>query len=138
MHMWEKNHTKTCECVSERNTVTMDECFWINAPQWCAWEKQNKKTTTTKTLLPSVNTLIAQGIFCGAKYTHHTLSPIVKHLITTANKYPGKKSFIDKNMTNPTGIKLCISHQMATSWGPPPKSYCPDKSNYKNCLQQLN
>ena len=23
----EKNHTKTCECVSERNTVTMDECF---------------------------------------------------------------------------------------------------------------
>ena len=23
----EKNHTKTCECVSERNIVTMDECF---------------------------------------------------------------------------------------------------------------
>ena len=22
-----KNPTKTCECVSERNTVTMDECF---------------------------------------------------------------------------------------------------------------
>ena len=21
------NHTKTCECVSERNIVTMDECF---------------------------------------------------------------------------------------------------------------
>ena len=20
-----------CECVGERNTVTMDECFWINA-----------------------------------------------------------------------------------------------------------
>ena len=28
-----KNHTKTCECVSERNIVTMDECFRINAPQ---------------------------------------------------------------------------------------------------------
>ena len=23
----EKNHAKTCECVSERNIVTMDECF---------------------------------------------------------------------------------------------------------------
>ena len=23
------------------------------------------------TLLPSVNTLIARGMFCGAKYTHH-------------------------------------------------------------------
>ena len=39
---------------------------------------------------PSVNTLIA-------RYTHHTFSPIIKHLITTtANKHPGKKSFIDK------------------------------------------
>ena len=25
------------------------------------------------TLLPSVNTLIARGMFCGAKYTHQTL-----------------------------------------------------------------
>ena len=39
------------------------------------------------TLLPSVNTLIAWGMFCGAKYTHHTFTPIIKHLITTtANK----------------------------------------------------
>ena len=28
------------------------------------------------TLLPSVNTLIARGMFCGAKYTHHTFTPI--------------------------------------------------------------
>ena len=48
------------------------------------------------TLLPSVNTLIAREMFCGAKYTHHTFTPIIKHLITpTANKHPGKKSFID-------------------------------------------
>ena len=41
-----------------------------------------------KTLLPSVNTLIARGMFCGAKYTHHTFTPIIKHLITTtANKH---------------------------------------------------
>ena len=41
------------------------------------------------TLLPSVNTLIARGMFCGAKYTHHTFTPIIKHLITTtANKHP--------------------------------------------------
>ena len=52
-------------------------------------------------------------MFCGAKYTHHTFTPIIKHLITTtANKHPGKKSFIDKNMKNPTGIKLCISHKI--------------------------
>ena len=38
------------------------------------------------TLLPSVNTLIARGMFCGAKYTHHKFTPIIKHLITTANK----------------------------------------------------
>ena len=79
--------------------------------------------------------LIAQGMFCGAKYTHHTFTPIIKHLIpTTANKHPGKKSFIDKNMKNPTGIKLCISHKIASSPGPPHKSYWPNKSNYKNYL----
>ena len=72
------------------------------------------------TLLPSVNTLIARGMFCSAKYTHrHTFTPVIKHLITTtANKHPGKKSFIDKNMEGPTGIKLCISHKIAISQGP--------------------
>ena len=60
------------------------------------------------TLLPSVNTLIARGMFYGAKYTHHTFTPIIKHLITTAAKQnknetknannPGKTSFIDNNM----------------------------------------
>ena len=50
------------------------------------------------TLLPSVSTLIARGMFRGAKNTHHTFTAIMKHLITTtANKHPSKKSFIDKN-----------------------------------------
>ena len=40
--------TETCECVSERNIVTMDECFWINAPQWCAWQKKRKKKKRKK------------------------------------------------------------------------------------------
>ena len=31
-----------------------------------------------KTLLPSVNT-IALGLFCGARYTHHIFTPIIKH-----------------------------------------------------------
>ena len=30
------------------------------------------------TLLPSVNT-IARGMCCGAKYTHHTFTPTIKH-----------------------------------------------------------
>ena len=52
-------------------------------------------------------------MFCGAKYTHHTFTPIIKHLITTtANKSPGKKSFIDKNMRKSHCIKLCISHKI--------------------------
>ena len=43
------------------------------------------------------NTLIAhKECFLVPKYTHHTFTPIIKHLITTANKHPGKKSFIDK------------------------------------------
>ena len=29
-------------------------------------------------LLPGVNTT-AQGMFCGAKYIHHTFMPIIKH-----------------------------------------------------------
>ena len=50
------------------------------------------------TLLPSVNTVIARGMFCGVKYTHHTFTPIIKHLITKTakekkEKNPGKKSF---------------------------------------------
>ena len=46
-------------------------------------------------------------------HSSHSHSPLIKHLITTtANKHPGKKSLIDKNKKNPTGIKLCISHQI--------------------------
>ena len=47
-------------------------------------------------------------------------------------------SSTDKSIKNPTGTKLCISHKIATSRGPPLKSYCPNKSNYKNDLQQIN
>ena len=84
-------------------------------------------------------TLIARGMFCGAKYTHHTFTPIIKHLITTtANKHPGKKSFININIKNPTGIKLCISLKLPLPEDPPLKSYCPNKSNYKYYLQQIN
>ena len=64
------------------------------------------------TLLPSVNTLIARGIFCGAKYTHHTFTPIIKHLITTtANKHPGKKSFIDKEQEKIPLASSCAYHK---------------------------
>ena len=54
-------------------------------------EKKRTNNNNNITLLPSVNTLIARGMFCGA-----TL--IIKHLITAANKHPSKKSFIDKTM----------------------------------------
>ena len=62
-------------------------------------KKKKLKLQYNRTLLPSVSTLIARGMFCGAKYTYHTFAPIIKHLITTtANKHPSKKSFMDKNM----------------------------------------
>ena len=31
------------------------------------------------TLLPGFSTLTARGMFCGAKYIHHTFIPIIKH-----------------------------------------------------------
>ena len=40
----------------------------------CAY---NTTLQCNTTLLPSVNTL-ARGMFCGAKYTHQTFTPIIK------------------------------------------------------------
>ena len=60
-------------------------------------------TNYNTTLLPNVIT-ITVGMFCDAKYTHHTFMPIVKHQYstTTANsKHLSKKSFINKYMKNP-------------------------------------
>ena len=37
-----------------------------------------KKWSYNTTLLTSVNT-IARGIFCGARYTQHSFTPIIKH-----------------------------------------------------------
>ena len=48
----------------------------------------NRHLQYNTTLLPSVNTLIARGMFCSAKYTHHTFTPIIKHLLQQQiNKY---------------------------------------------------
>jgi len=110
-------------------------CVGHDGPSVARWIMLLQYSTT---LLPSV-TIIARGMFCGARYTHHTFTPVIKHQITTtANKHPGKKSFTDRNIKNPTGIKLCISHKIATSREPPLKSYCPNKSNYKNYPQQID
>ena len=78
----------------------------------CQYTDLYKSLQYNITLLPSVNTLIARGMFCGARYTRHTFTPNIKHLITTtANKHPGKKSFIDKNEKIPQA-KLSISHKI--------------------------
>ena len=127
-------HTKHTHCLSAHtHTHTHARTHARTHTQLCVSTHAHNTIEYNRTLLPSVNTLIAQGMFSGAKYAHHTFTPIIKHLIT-ANKHPGKKSFIDKNMKNPTGIKLCISHKTATSPGPPLKSYCPNKSNYKHFI----
>ena len=42
-------------------------------------DMENAEIQYNITLLPSVNT-IARGMFCGAKYTHLTFTPVLKHL----------------------------------------------------------
>ena len=69
-------------------------------------------------------------MFCGARYIHHTFTPIAKHEITTtAGKRQGKKSLINKYIRNPTGdIKLPISLiKFSSLRGLPNKYYCPNK-----------
>ena len=60
-------NTYQCRCVLQYNTIQYNIA-----------------------LLPSVNTLIARGMLCGAKYTHHTFTAIMKHLITNAQ--PSEKA----------------------------------------------
>ena len=55
----------------------------LHPPNTCSTDSQYNIT-----FLPSVNTLIARVIFCSAKYTHHTFTPIIKHLITTTTATP--------------------------------------------------
>ena len=43
LHCWLCPEYRGREWVNERNIVIMDECFWINAPQWHAWQKKKKK-----------------------------------------------------------------------------------------------
>ena len=50
-------------------------------------------------------------MFCGAKYTHDTFTPIITHhqTTTTSNKHPGKKTFINKYMKNPADISYAFT-----------------------------
>ena len=62
------------------------------------------------TLLPSVNTLIARGMVCGAKYSHHTFTPIIKHLLQQQiNIMVKSHSYIYKNMKIPLASS-CAYH----------------------------
>ena len=76
----EKNHTKTCECVSERNIVTMDECFWINATQWCAWlQKQTKKGNKTQYMDTRKEILVPNDYLENALWLHGCDTWIKRH-----------------------------------------------------------
>ena len=46
--------------------------------------------TYNATLPPSLD-VTAQGMSCGAKYTHHTFTPIIKQQITTTTANTGIK-----------------------------------------------
>ena len=62
-------------------------------------------------LLLSANTT-ALEMFCGAKYTPHAFTPIIKeHLNYYNSKHRGENSLTSKYMRNATDIKLYISYQ---------------------------
>ena len=52
-----------CECVRERNTVTMDECSWINTPKWCAWKKKMEKKKKEKKKMKKVMDWLCHIVF---------------------------------------------------------------------------
>ena len=51
---------------------TMDMFPRVYAPTYLFSTVSDSYNTT---LLPSVNTLVARGMFCGDRYTHHTFTP---------------------------------------------------------------
>ena len=61
------------------------------------------------------------------------------HEITTANRHPGRTSFMNKYMRNATPTSGCAYHvKITSSRGPPLKIYCPNKSSYKKYRQEVN
>ena len=84
-------------------------------------------------------------MFRGAKYTHHTFTPVIKHHYITTTANTGKKSFINKYMRNPADINYAYPIKTASSRSPPLKitvlikgiiKIIYNERNYKNCLQQ--
>ena len=84
------------------------------------------------TLLPSVSTT-ALGMFCGARYPHHTFTLIIKHEITTTANISllGKRSFINKLCEKSKGHQAVHITYKTASYKLQPK----EKSSYKNDLQ---
>ena len=75
----QKRRNKMHEWVSERNVVIKDACFWINTPQWCAWQKNTKKHTMLWVDVWYSSTSRLDGDVCENKHhqrltTSHTLT----------------------------------------------------------------
>ena len=51
---------------------------WVSGRGYYVTQTSHEEIQYNTALLPSVNE-IARGMFCGAKYTHHTFTPIIKH-----------------------------------------------------------
>ena len=67
------------------------------------------------TLLPCFN-IIAEGMFCGVKSTHHALTRIIKpatgSVTTCKSNHWGEMSLVNKSMRNSTNINGCsLSHK---------------------------
>ena len=62
------------------------------------YKQRNNNTLYNITLLPSV---IARGMFCGAMYTHHTFTTIIKHFL-----WPSLSLIINKQRNNNTSCGL--------------------------------
>ena len=90
-----------CEWVSKRNIVMMDECFWINTQQWCAWQKNKKQNKKQRNLVgaglivtpvsPSGHCILSglhtEEHACEKKKKRHS-SPWAEHQCTWATSPP--------------------------------------------------
>ena len=74
----------------------------ISGPFWGVGEGGDNQCSTTS--MPSVS-VIAQGLFCGAKYAHHTFLPIISIRVVTLVSVSFLLSTVNewkKNLSNQT------------------------------------
>ena len=128
LHCWLREEYRGHEWASERNIVMMDECFWINAPQWCAWQERKKRISGgSGHIRPSVE---KQPFIC-------SLWPFATRTICTARLMPSTSPIVNSECSwseHSSVFTQCSSASWkrkegpqptrATDWRAPPSLQC--------------